>query len=500
VVSGTQRGRGFDHGLPETIVSGDSAGGEGGLPTGAPEAVTASAASGGSRSRLGVLRHGHFRNIWLAALVSSVGGWMEMVGIQWVMAQMTSTAEWRSAGNPGPTLMMAYLGAAQLGPTLVLGIVGGLTADRVNRKTLLLVTQALLMLIAGGLTAAAVTGRVTPGLLLAVSLANGTTMAFNIPAWQVLTPRLVPREELTKAIHLNGIQFNLARVAGPGLGGVLLSAYGAPALFAINTASFVGILVAVAWTPDAPAPRHDGSGAWARTREAMSFVFHKRGPLRVMIGLVLFSMLAAPMMRMLPLFVTQVYHAEERTFGTLLSVMGIGAVAGGLGLRFIPAWYPKHHFIPLSVMLGGVSLTAFASATSVPWAGVTLFFSGIFWLWSFNSSVAALQLLVEDRMRGRVMAISNTFVFGAMPAGSLLAGLIAEWVSGRADDGFGTQVGVGALSVALTAAGLVMLIWRTPEIDGIKPGEAGFERRPGLIPGLTASAHRPMSPGTGRGG
>jgi MFS family permease len=458
-----------------------------------------SAAPEAPPSRWGVLRHHHFRNVWLAAFTSSVGGWMEIIGMQWVMTLLTTTDEWIDAGKPSATLMMAYLGAAQLGPTLLLGLIGGLVADRVNRKRLLLVTQMILMVIAVFLAVASYYDRLSPTLLILFSIGNGVTMAFNVPAWQVLTPRLVPREELTRAITLNGIQFNLARVIGPGLGGVLMGIYGPTVLFIVNALSFVGILIAIATTPDSPAPRHDGAGPWAQIKEAAAFMFHRRGPFRVFVALVLFSMLAAPLMRMLPLLVKQVYHAQEQTFGTLLSVMGLGAVIGGLSMKLIPAWYPKHHLIPLSITLAGLSITAVAAANTALLAGLALFFCGAFWLWAFNSSISALQLLVDDRMRGRVMALSNTAVFGAMPVGSLLAGWLAEGISGRADDAFGTQVAVGALAVVLTISGIVMLIWRTPEVDGIAPGQPGFDRRPGLIAGILAGAHRPAPESAGAG-
>src|SRR5262249_16224211 len=149
--------------------------------------------------------------------------------------------------------------------TLILGIPGGLVADRVNRKRLLLATQTSMMVIAGLLAAASHWGWATPLVLIGLSLLQGVTLAFNTPAWQVLTPRLVPREELTEAIALNGLQFNLARVLGPALGGVLMAAYGPTVLFVVNTASFVAVLLPVAITPDAPGLGSDGTSAWKRT-------------------------------------------------------------------------------------------------------------------------------------------------------------------------------------------------------------------------------------------
>lgn len=442
-----------------------------------------------------VLRHAHYRNIWAAAFVSNVGGWMEAVGVQWVMKELTVSPQWTERGGPNAMTMLGYLALAQLGPTLVLGLLGGLLADRVNRKRLLLATQTILMVIASVLAFASSMDGLTPSSLLILGLINGIALAFNVPAWQVLTPRLVPREELTRAINLNGVQFNLARVIGPAVGGALMAAWGPTVLFIANAASFIAVLVAVTFTPDAPAPPKGGVPAWRQIGEALRFVMHQRGPRAIFVGTVIFSTLAGPLLRMLPLFVSQVHRRSEDTYGFLLALMGCGAVAGGLSLRLIPPWYPKHHFIPLAVTVGGISLILF-SATSVLWcAAVLIVACGACWMWSFNSSMAAMQLLVDDAMRGRVLAICNTAVFGAMPMGSLIAAAIGDALGGRTADGLQTgasvQLGVGAMAGVLAVAGLVMLIWRTPEVDGIKPGEPGYDRRPSLLAGITGSAHRP---------
>jgi len=452
------------------------------------------------RGALGVLRHTHFRNVWAGAMVSNIGGWMEGVGVQWIVAHTTGSA-----------MMMAWLAAAQLGPSVVLGMPGGLLADRVNRKKLLLVTQGMMMAIAAALATASYLGRATPGVLLTLSLLQGITLAFNTPAWQVLTPRLVPRDELASAIALNGLQFNLARVVGPALAGGLMAAYSPTVLFVVNTASFVVVLVAVAGTPDAPAPPRDHRSVLLQTVDAFSFVFHGRGPRAVFLATVVFAVLAAPLMRMLPLFARDVYSTtdplfglirrlpfagpgdepREMIYGWLLSVMGAGAVAGVLLLRWVPRWYPKHHFIPLSIALGGLVIAAFSAAHSLTLASVLLFLGGITWLWAFNSCLAALQLLVPDEMRGRVMSVNNMAVFGAMPVGAFLAGLIGQLAGSSLSAGASTQIGVGALGAVLAVAGMAMLIWRTPEIDGIRPGEPGSDPIPGLLRGISAAAHRP---------
>ena len=442
------------------------------------------------RSRFGPLRHRHFRNVWMGACGSNIGRWMEGLAIQWLIADVSKQ----------PTVSMGYLAVAQMGPTLVLGLYGGLLADRVNRRTLLLVTQGVMAVLAALLAVLSWRGMATePDLLvqvlLAIGLLQGITGAFDMPAWQVLTPRLVPREELTEAIALNGLQFNLARIVGPALAGAMMTYIpgGATSVFVFNTFSFMFVILAIARTPDAPPPTRESDSFWAQTREALLFVFHQRGARAALMASVVFGLLATPAQRMLPVFVKDVLHRQEGTFGMLTAVMGGGAVFGVLVLRVMPRWYPKHHMIPLSIFACAIAITAFAASDWLPLTVAAVFVIGLFWLWTFNMAYAAIQLLVPDRMRGRVLAVVNVAVFGAMPLGAVIAGYIGEYVAGKADVGLGAQAGVGVLGVVLAVAGIVMLTWRTPEVDGLKPGDPGYDRRPGFWRGLTATAHRPQN-------
>lgn len=420
---------------------------------------------------------------------------MEHVGVAWLINQ--------AAGDKAPAYL-GYLAAAQMGPTLVFGIPGGLLADRINRKTLLLVTQGIMMLIAAALAIASAMDRATPGVMLFLMLLMGITMAFNIPAWQVLTPRLVPREELTKAIFLNGLQFNMARIVGPGLGGLLLGWQGATILFVINTISFVGVMLTVMSTPDSPAPkRTEKRSVLAEIREAMSFTWHHRGARAIFIALTLFGLLAAPLFRMLPQFVSEVYetrhmknHHQEFAYGCLLAMMGLGAVLGVVLLKVVPKWYPKHHLIPLSILLAGLSIALYGAANTV-WLGAPLMMlNGAFWLWSFSTAFAALQMLVQDAMRGRVLAIANVATFGVMAAGPVLAGWLGQWLSEHSAS-LGIRMAVAIPGVILVLIGAVMLTWRTPEIDGADTG-VRLPRSPGLFRGITAIAHRPVHSDLGR--
>lgn len=461
------------------------------------------------RSMVHVLRHKHFRTFWFAAFGSFVGNWFEFIGAQWIVAEKTRDTTW-----------LATLGAAQLLPTLFLGLLGGIIADRVNRKKLLMVTQFAMMIIALGFFVVvgwhvqishAIWGDDTHAnnfllySFLVLASLQGITIAFNNPAWQVMIPRLVPRDELVRAITLQGISFNTARALGPAAAGALLAWAGGEWLFLVNAVSYIGVMIAVTTTPDSPAPARDGklsdlSMIVSDIKQACAFMFRNKGPRAALLALMVFSVFGTPVLRFLPLFVSQVYHLKEETFGLLTGIMGVGAVVGGLAMRYIPTWYPKHHFIPMSVFLGGVSILAFSIATNVWLAGFFMFFVGIFWMWSFNSAMSALQLLVEDSLRGRIMAVCNMISLGFMPIGPYIASFAGEWIGGVVKthdpshwhDGFGTQAGIALTAIVLLAAGVVMVIWRTPEVDGLKAGDPGYDRVPGFFRGLTASAHRPI--------
>lgn len=460
-------------------------------------------------ARLGVLRNIHFRRVWCASLVSNTGNWMEMLAVQMMVAHQT-----------GSLKMAGYLGAAQLTPMLLFGLLGGLIADRVERRRLLVVTQILLMLIAAAFATVSALGVAHVSVLLVISALQGTVMAFNTPAWQVMTPRLVPRADLTKAITLQGIQFNASRVLGPALAGVLLGWCGATPVFIFNTISFMGVVAAVWRTPISPAPARHAVKAtsdrdpqvpsWLRAilqwllalvayvrrefGEAAAFLFGTKGPLCVLLATILMSLFAAPLIRMLPLYVIDVYgmkgSAADDATGWFLAVQGMGAVLGGLALKFLPAWYPKHHFIPMAVTGAGLTISLFA-LTRAPWIGYgAMFFVGVFWIWAFNQSWAALQHLVIDRMRGRVMSIAVVAAFGATAIGNVAAGWMGETVADHWHDrALGTHLAVGGFSALLLIAGLVMLVWRVPEVDGM-PSQGG-PRDWNLLRAVLASEHRP---------
>lgn len=468
-----------------------------------------------ANGRWGVLAHKHYRNVLAAQVFSNIGTWTEMFAIQMFVARATGKLDDQGT-----------LGACQLLPIFFLGIFGGLAADRMNRRTLLVVSQLMAGVVAIGVAIVVQTTFADPRTaihwLFLFGGLNGCVMAFNFPAWQVLTPRLVPRADLTRAITLNGIQFNTARVIGPAIAGLVLARWGAPPLLWFNAATFILMALVVMTTPDDPAPKQSQGRMASGIREAWSFLVHERGPRAVFMAQFTLCLLAAPMVRMLSNFVIAVYGlgqhqidaarakmadshsgvemtqetarflAAEAAGGTLLAIQGVGAVVGGLAIRYVPTWYPKHHFIPLSVAGLGLSITAFALAREV-WVGyIAMAVCGWFWMWAFNQSWAALQVLTPDRLRGLVMSVTNVAVFGAMALGAMIAGFGGEQLKIHKilDDAWATQASILMLSVPLACAGVWMMLYRVPEVDGMPSGGDRKVAR-SLVHAITAKEHWP---------
>lgn len=450
----------------------------------APDAATPPA------SKFGVLRHRHFRNIFLSQFVSNVGGWSEMFAIQMYVAQATGRLD-----------DQGLLGAAQMVPIFLLGVFGGLTADRVNRRTQLVVTQVLAGVMAAGVAAVTMIEFENPRSvihwLFVLGALNGCVMAFNFPAWQVLTPRLVPKDELGKAITLNGIQFNLARVLGPALAGFVIARAGATPLLWFNAVTFFAMAAVVMTTPNAPPPPRTGEAIRKQLAGAAAFLFRSPGPRAVLTAQVLLSLLAAPLVRLLSNFVIDVYGLHdkraEQVGGTLLAIQGVGAVLGGISLRFVPTWYPKHHFIPIAVTGLGIAICLFAITSSV-WAGyAAMLVCGWFWIWAFNQSWAAMQILTPDAIRGRALSIVTVAAFGATAIGVYVAGETGEWLK-RAkilDPQTATQSAILMLSVPLLITGIVMMTYRVPEVDNLPRMRGQSRRSRSLVEAVTASEHRP---------
>ena len=425
-----------------------------------------------------VLRHGVFRWIWAGALLSNVGNWMEAVAQSWLVQRQT--------GSP---FMVELLAASEFVPHALLLLAAGWLADHYDRRKVLLYGQIVMMIFGAMLAVAAHLDLASPWVVIALAFAEGAAWATVTPAWQAMVPALVPRDELPQAIALNSVQFNTARLLGPMLAGALLSLASAALVFDLNVVSFVGIvavlaLVRIPALPLAAAPTTGGrlqsSGG---VRLALKWAWRERGPRRLILGLFMFALFAAPVQGLLPAMADSVLHVGAHGYGVLLSCLGAGAICGALTLSRLPRAYPRHHLIPLSMLAFSLCAMIYASARWPQLAAAALGVGGVFWVWSLASSSTAMQLLVPEELRGRAMSVLALATTGPLPIGHLLGGAMAH--------ALGIRAGV-LLSASVLAVFSAWSLWRRePGIDSMRPRGLEVRGLRGAVwEALTASSHR----------
>ncbi len=359
-----------------------------------------------------------FRVLWFGAFSSTVGTWMQKVAQSWLVFDLTKSSFYLGLDD--------FLG--QL-PILLFTLLGGVIADRYERRRLLIGSQYVQMATAFALAALVFQGRVHISHILALSFTAGLAQAFGGPAYQAMIPSLVDKKDLANAIALNSIQFNLARVFGPLLAGAAMAAVGPAGCFALNGLSFLLVIVALlslSVTHIPPAERkpilHELRGGFAYARSEPTII-----ALTVLASMTTFRGL--PLLTFLPVFAREVFHRDIGGYIGLMAFSGLGAVVGAL----IVAWLGRFRHMGLVLLVVqltfGFLITGFA-ASRVYWlSSVLLFFGGMALLMVFSMTTSLVQLIVPDHLRGRVVSIYMVAFRGGMPLGSLASGFFATLAS-----------------------------------------------------------------------
>jgi MFS family permease len=369
---------------------------------------------------LAAFHYRDFRVLWFGAFTSTVGNWMQQVAQAWLVFELTKS-EW-------------YLGLdyffGQL-PILLLTLIGGVVADRHDRRYVLLGSQLIQMTTAFSLALLVFFHHIVVAEILLLSFVAGLGQAFGGPAYQALIPSLVQKKDLPNAIALNSIQFNLARVFGPLLAGATLAAWGSAACFSLNGLSFLVVIVALLSMnirqvkPPQKSLVDELKSGLRYTKSQPTIV-----ALAVLGGLTTF--LGLPLLTFLPVFAKDIFHGDINRFSHMMAFSGAGAVCGAL----IVAWLGRFHHMGRVLLLTqaafGILVTAFA-LTRVVWVSdAILFCTGAALLMTFSMTASLVQLIVTDELRGRVMSIYMVAFRGGMPLGSLVAGYAASRTSAPA--------------------------------------------------------------------
>ena len=393
-------------------------------------------------------RNPGYRTFWIGAFVSNIGAWMQNVAQGWLVLELTDSA-----------FMLGLVGFAGSLPWLVLLLVGGVYADRLDRRRLLIRANLGMMACAAVLTALTWSGAVEIWHVFALSLASGSAIALAAPAFQAFLHDLVDRRDLQNAIALNSAQFNLSRIVGPSVAGLTLGAIGLAGCFGVNTLSYLGAIVALMLirVPSRPVP--DPAPVWDSIVEGFGYV-RARPRIQALLAIAaLISLLAMPYATLLPIVVRDGLGLDASGLGWLFAVGGGGAVFGALSIAFRHLLPARGPWLLGCAIATGLATMTLGLARSPLVAALSLVAIGF----SATSAVALtntlLQELVDDAMRGRVLSMFGLAFMGTFPVANLLAGTLAGLTSASV---------TLAMTGALLAIVVVAIAWTRPRLRSLE--------------------------------
>jgi len=358
-----------------------------------------------------------FRVMWMGACTSSIGTWMQLVAQAWLVYRLSDSA--------------VYLGldtfCGQI-PIFLFSLFGGVYADRKSRRNILIVSQFVQMTCAFTLAALVATGVVQVWQILCLSFIVGTAQSFGGPAYSALIPSLVGEEDLQNAIALNSIQFNVARVLGPVLGGFALDQLGADWCFGLNGLSFLAVIGSLLAIHVGYAPPKTKASVMASMKEGLVAVRTRSGMTGLIALAFWITLLSYPLTTFLPVFAKDIFHGGSMTFTMMLATYGGGSVAGALVVASRNQKGMAKNSLIVMVLLG-VLIAAFALSRNLFFSIAVLFGAGIALIIVFAVNSSLVQIYVTDALRGRVMSVYNVAFRGGMPIGSLICGFLIKQTS-----------------------------------------------------------------------
>jgi len=352
-----------------------------------------------------------FRLMWIGACTSSIGTWMQIVAQGWLVYRLSHSAFLLALDQ--------FLGGI---PIFLFSLLGGVIADRVERRKILLASQYVQMASAGLLTILVATGHVHVWHILCLSFVSGFAQAFGGPAYQALIPTLVDREDMPNAIALNSIQFNVAVMVGPALAGQALARLGEKWCFGLNALSFLAPIVALLMIRSRFQPVKTTESMFTSLKQGIEFA-RKQSSMEALIILA-FCMtgLSMPMRTYFPVFVKDIFHRGPETYGNLLALMGLGSICGSLGIASAGNIKKKGRVALGALICLGAGISAFGLSKSLPLSETVLVLVGASMMAVFATVNSLVQLITTNEMRGRVMSVYNFAFRGGMPMGNLLSG------------------------------------------------------------------------------
>jgi MFS family permease len=391
------------------------------------------------------LSNRNYRLFWTGAFLSNIGTWMQAVAQGWLVLQLTNSAFWLG--------LDAFMATS---PGFLLTLVGGVFADLIDRRRLLIFTQVISGLAALGLATLVATGVVNRWMVLGFSFVTGCCMSLASPSYLAMTYDLVGREDLANAVAMNSTQFQLSRVVGPTLAGLGFKLFGLAGCFFANGLSFIAVVVAL-WMVRPLQSQQPAAHAVTDRRaflgdlfEGFSYVRNRPRVSSLLLLSAVNSFFGAPYFTMVPIYARDIFRLGETGLALMMGTAGAGAFFGALLVAYLGDFRRKGWLVLAGAVLFGMCVANFALSSSLTISLIFLFGVGFSLVVSVAVTNTLLQKLVTDNMRGRVMSMFMLSFIGTMPIGNILAG----WASHR----FGPQrvLALGGLVVTLAATGVAI--------------------------------------------
>ena len=349
--------------------------------------------------------------MWIGACMSSIGTWMQIVAQGWLIYRLSHSA------------FLLALDQFLAGiPIFLFSLIGGVVADRTERRKILLASQYVQMGSAAMLTILVALGLTHVWPILCLSFVSGFAQAFGGPAYQALIPTLVDRDDMPNAIALNSIQFNLAVTVGPALAGITLARLGEKWCFGLNALSFLAPIVSLSIISARYLPEKSGESMFKSLKQGIHFIWRQGAMVALIILAFAMTFLSMPMRTYIPVFVKDIFHRGPETYGNLLSLMGVGSIVGSLGVASLGNISKKGRFALSMLMLLGAGIAGFSLSKFLPVSYAMLLLVGASMMAVFATMTSLVQLSVTNEMRGRVMSVYNFAFRGGMPIGNLVSG------------------------------------------------------------------------------
>lgn len=384
-------------------------------------------------------RSRNFALLWTGSFVANVGIWMQSVAMGWLIYDLTKSASW-----------LGRVGFASAAPTLLLGLLGGAIIEHTDRKRMLCGCSLLFTLCGAALATITVSGVVEIWMIILVSLVSGVATAFFMPVFQALLPATVAPENLMNAISLNSISFNIARIVGPVIGGLVMTQFGVGWCFAVNGLGFL-VMFAAGLALDMPPRKHVAQVRIGHALRA-GLDYARRHPLirSLLVLCITMSLFGFPYIVLMPAVARDVLHLDADGFTLLFSAVGAGAVVGGLTLAWAGDVRRKGLLVVSCSCAFGLLLIVLSNVQTFAVAACVLAVAGFAMIVCIASLNTLIQVTVADEMRARVMSMMTVSLFGLPTLGAWILGSLGD----RIGITYALSLGGGVVAVVAIAIGL----------------------------------------------